>query len=120
MMMGMGSSSSAQVYLALGATDMRKSINTLSIVVQEQLHYNPFSGSLFAFCNRRRDIVKVLYWDNNGFCLWQKRLEKDRLRWPESSEEVMKLSHRELMWLLDGMPIPPPGVQRKLAYETLY
>ena len=119
-MMGMGLSSGAQVYLALGVTDMRKSINTLSILVQERLQGNPFSGALFVFSNRRRDIVKVLYWDRNGFCLWQKRLEKDRLRWPESSEEVMKLTRRELMWLLDGMPIPPPGVQRKLAYETLY
>jgi len=106
-MMGMGLSSGAQVYLALGVTDMRKSINTLSILVQERLQGNPFSGALFAFSNRRRDIVKVLYWDRNGFCLWQKRLEKDRLRWPESSEEVMKLTRRELMWLLDGMPIPP-------------
>ena len=68
---------------------------------------------MFAFSNRRRDIVKVLYWDRNGFCLWQKRLEKDRLRWPESSEEVMKLTRRELMWLLDGMPIP-------LAYGSVY
>ena len=115
-----GSVSSAQVYLALGSTDMRKSIDTLTILVQEQMGGNPFSGALFAFCNRRRDIVKVLYWHYNGFCLWQKRLEKDRFRWPESSEEVMKLSHRELMWLIDGMTIPPPDVHRELAYESVY
>ena len=115
----MGSYSSAQVYLALGITDMRKSINTLSILVQEQLEGNLFSGALFAFCNRRRDIVKVLYWDRNGFCLWQKRLEKERFRWPESSEEVMKLTHRELMWLIDGMSIQPPGVHGKLTYESV-
>ena len=116
----MGTLSSAQVYLALGATDMRKSINTLSILVEEQLQSNPFSGTLFAFCNRRRDIVKILYWDRNGFCLWQKRLEKDRFRWPESSEEVMKLTHRELLWLIDGMSISPPGVHKKMAYESVY
>ena len=59
-----------RVYLAVGVTDMRKSINGLSILVQDQLDLDPISGHLFAFCNRRRDIVKVLYWDRNGFCLW--------------------------------------------------
>ena len=92
----------AQVYLAVGVTDMRKSINTLALLVEEQMGRDPFSGSLFAFCNRKRDIVKVLYWDRNGFCLWEKRLEQERFRWPESSEEVMGLTHRELGWLMDG------------------
>ena len=108
------------VYLALGVTDMRKSINTLSILVEEQMESNPFSGSLFAFCNRRRDIMKVLYWDRNGFCLWQKRLEKDRFLWPESKEEVMKLTHRELLWLIDGMAIPPSRSHNELAYSSVY
>jgi len=115
----MGTFSNAQVYLAVGATDMRKSINTLAILVQEQLQGNPFSGTLFAFCNRRRDIVKVLYWDRNGFCLWQKRLEKDRFKWPSSSEDVMKLTRRELMWLIDGMSITPPGIHGELVYESV-
>lgn len=109
----------AQVYLALGVTDLRKSINTLSIVVQEQMGGDLFSGSLFAFCNRRRDIVKILFWDRNGFCLFEKRLEKDRFKWPESSEEVMGLTQRELMWLLDGMEIPPAGVSEGLGYESV-
>ena len=110
----------AQVYLALGVTDMRKSINTLSILVEGQMQHNPFSGSLFAFCNRKRDIVKVLYWDRNGFCLWEKRLEKDRFCWPESSEEVMSLTHRELLWLIDGMPVPPRDAHGELAYSSVY
>jgi transposase len=63
-----------KVLLAVGVTDMRKSINGLSILVAEQLELDPLSGHLFAFCNRKRDIVKILYWDRNGFCLWQKRL----------------------------------------------
>lgn len=109
----------AQVYLALGITDMRKSINTLSMLVEEQMGHDPFCGSLFAFCNRRRDIVKVLYWDRNGFCLWEKRLEKDRFKWPEKSEEVMKLTHRELMWLMDGMPVSPRDAHRELAYSSV-
>ena len=58
-----------RVYLAVGVTDMRKSINGLSILVQDQLDLDPLSGHLFVFCNRRRDMVKVLYWDRNGLVL---------------------------------------------------
>ncbi|MBU4287290.1 MAG: IS66 family insertion sequence element accessory protein TnpB [Proteobacteria bacterium] len=85
------SSAQTRAYLALGNTDMRKAINSLSILVQESMDLDPFSGHLFVFCNRRRNILKILYWDRNGFCLWSKRLEKHFFRWPESSEEVMKI-----------------------------
>ena len=71
-----------RVYIATGITDMRKSINGLSILVADQLELDPLSGHLFAFCNRKRDIIKIMYWDRNGFCLWHKRLERDRFRWP--------------------------------------
>jgi len=81
-----------QVYVALGNTDMRKSINGLSILVQEHLEMNPLSGHLFVFCNRSRNMVKVLYWDRNGFCLWHKRLEKHYFTWPESVQEVMEIA----------------------------
>ncbi len=80
-----------RVYLALGTTDMRKSINGLSLLVEEQFELNLFSDSLFAFCNRRRDMVKILYWGENGFCLWMKRLERDRFRWPKREEDVMEI-----------------------------
>ena len=109
----------AQVYLALGVTDMRKSINTLAILVEEQLRHNPLSGSLFAFCNRKQDIIKVLYWDRNGFCLWEKRLEQEHFCWPESSAEVMRLTHRELLWLIDGLPFPPREAHRELAFSRV-
>jgi len=63
------SSAQTKVYLALGNTDMRKAINGLSILVQESMDIDPFSGHLFVFCNRKRNIIKILYWDRNGFCL---------------------------------------------------
>lgn len=72
-------SAGIRVYLALGNTDMRKAINGLSVLVEGNLSLNPFSGHLFVFTNRRRNILKILYWDRNGFCLWQKRLEKHRV-----------------------------------------
>lgn len=98
-------SAGTRVYIALGATDMRKSINGLSLLVAEQFELDLFSGSLFAFCNRRRDMVKILYWSENGFCLWLKRLEADTFRWPESESEVMEVSRMALNWLLHGLDL---------------
>ena len=63
-----------RVYLGIEPVDMRKSIDTLSLLVSGALKLDPFSGHLFAFSNRRRSVIKVLYWDRNGFCLWQKPL----------------------------------------------
>jgi transposase len=91
-----------RVFLAVGATDMRKSINGLCLWVQMQMELDPFLGHLFAFCNRRRNMVKILYWDRNGFCLWQKRLERQRFIWPESQKQVLSLDGSELNWLLEG------------------
>ena len=114
------SSVQTKVYLAIGNTDMRKAINGLSILVQESMDLDPFSGHLFVFCNRKRNIIKILYWDRNGFCLWSKRLEKHFFRWPESSEEVMKIDQRELMWLIDGLEITQQKAHERLSYSVLF
>ena len=108
---------SGLVYLALGNTDMRKSINGLSIMVEQTLDQNPFSGDLFVFCNRHRRIIKILYWDRNGFCLWQKRLEKDRFKWPQSAAEVITIDQRQLQWLLSGLNIA--DAHRQLYYQAV-
>ncbi len=92
------------VYLAAGTTDLRKSIDGLSILVQECFNLDPFSNSIFVFCNRKKDKIKLLCWDNNGFWLYYKRLEKDRFKWPEiSNSKVITLKERNLRWLLDGL-----------------
>ena len=91
------------VYLAIGSTDMRKAINGLSILVEQHLSKDPFSGDLFVFCNRRRNMIKILYWDKNGFCLWHKRLEAHYFQWPRCAEEVVMIGPRELEWLLEGL-----------------
>ncbi len=93
------------VFIAVGITDMYKAINGLSMIVEENFALDLFSGHLFVFCNRRRDIIKILFWDQNGFCLWQKRLEKDKFHWPESDEEVVNISGQHLSWLLAGLDI---------------
>lgn len=111
--------SQTRVYLSLGSTDMRKSINTLSVLVEGVLKLDPFCGHMFAFCNRSRNNAKILYWDRNGFCLWQKRLEKDRFKWPESVKEVVEIDQRQLSWLLEGLEINQPMRYRELSYATV-
>jgi len=108
-----------RVYLATGTTDMRKSINGLSILVADQLELDPFSGYLFCFCNRKKDIVKILYWHGNGFCLWQKRLEQHRFQWPQSEQEVLTMQGRELSWLLEGLSPHQVEAHAVLTYDTL-
>lgn len=110
--------SDTKVYLALGVTDMRKAINGLSVIVSEHMQLDIFSGHLFVFCNRQQTILKILYWDKNGFCLWQKRLEKDRFKWPKTSEEVMTITSRELAWLVDGLNINQ--AHKPLKYSMIY
>jgi transposase len=95
-----------RVYLACGKTDMRKSINGLAAIVECSFSLDPFSGSLFVFCNRNRDRLKILEWDGNGFGLYFKRLEKGRFRWPEPGEEAtMTLSGEELGILLGSAKV---------------
>lgn len=111
-------SDNARVFLALGVTDMRKAANGLAFLVEHELGGALFSGDLFAFCNRARDLVKILYWSRNGLCLWSKRLEKERFRWPKSEEEVLQIQQRELDWLLTGLDIRQAHAQIDLeAYS---
>ena len=94
------------VYLAAGATDMRKAVNGLMILVEDVLEADPFSSHLFVFCNRLRDKIKILYWHNNGFWLFYRRLEKQRFWWPVDNEQVsVEITARELSWLIEGLDI---------------
>lgn len=99
-------SQTVRVHLCRDPVDFRKAINGLSILVAEELELDPFSAHVFGFCNRRRDQVKLLHWERNGFVLWQKRLEKDRFPWPrDEGEEMLTVTGRELNWLLDGIDV---------------
>lgn len=102
-----------RVHLCLGFTDMRKSIDGLSLLVVHQLGGQLQSGDFFVFCARNRRLVKILYWDRNGFCLWQKRLVRARFRWPLKQEEVREIDNQTLIWLLEGLDIDQ-------AHERLY
>jgi transposase len=98
-------SEQTKVYLACGATDMRKSIDGLAAAVTEVLEADPFSSHLFVFCNRGRDKVKLLVWERNGFWLCYRRLERERFRWPAPApgQTSVEISAQQLRWLLDGL-----------------
>jgi transposase len=112
--------SGLKVYLSLGSTDMRKSIDGLSILVSRHLKEDPFSGHLYVFCNRKRTILKLLYWESNGFCLWNKRLEKHRFRWPRDAGDVKEIRSRELEWLIAGLDINQVEAHERLSYSSVY
>jgi transposase len=92
------------VYLYAEPVDMRKSIDGLSLLVEQEMALLPMDDALFVFCNRGRDKIKLLCWEKNGFIVWYKRLEKQRFRWPKTGD-TLSLTGQELNWLLDGFDI---------------
>ena len=72
----------AHIYIACGYTDLRRGIDGLAGIVEQEFHLDPFSDSLFLFCGRRKDRIKALYWEGNGFVLLYKRLEQGSFQWP--------------------------------------
>ncbi len=98
--------SNTKVYLAAGSTDMRKAVNGLMVLVHDVLEADPFSSHLFVFCNRLRDKIKILYWHNNGFWLFYRRIEKQRFWWPATKKQAsIEITTRELSWLLEGLDL---------------
>ena len=93
------------IYIACGYTDMRKSIDGLATVVQEQFHLDPFSKSLFLFCGKRRDRIKVLLWGGDGFVLLYKRLGNGSFKWPRRESDVKPISWQQFRWLMEGLEI---------------
>jgi transposase len=96
---------SVRVHLATAPADMRCAFDGLTARVQGVLEQDPFSGHLFVFRNKRRDRVKILFWDRSGFCLWYKRLEKGTFRFPEASGESIEVEAAELALMLEGIDL---------------
>jgi transposase len=92
-----------EIFIKPGPTDMRKQIQSLAMYVANEMKGNPLSGNLYVFSGRSRKMIKALYWDRNGFCLWQKRLETDTFPWPRDAEEARKITGEQLNMLLDGI-----------------
>ncbi len=96
-----GPASTARIFLKRGATDMRKGYDGLSGLIREAFGREPSDGSLFVFVGRRRDMVKALYWDRDGFALWSKRLERGRFAVP--AEGAAEIGRADLALLLEGV-----------------
>lgn len=95
--------SNTRIWLAAGVTDMRRGFNTLAAQAQDVLKEDPFSGHLFVFRGRRGDLLKIIWWDQQGACLFYKRLERGRFIWPRASEGKVSLTASQLAMLLEGI-----------------
>ena len=108
------------VYLHRNPVDFRKAINGLCILVEQEMAMNLFNESLFIFCNRGRDKLKVLHWDRTGFVLWYKRLEKEKFKWPlKATEDVIQVNDQALEWLLTGLDMLPMERHKTLCYQAV-
>ena len=105
-----------KVFLYRDYVDMRKSMNGLSIIVEESLGRNPLDGSLYIFSNRSRKILKMLYWDKTGYAIWHKRLEEARYKWPRYGEQSVSLSTEQLHFLLSGYDVWKMKPHKTLSY----
>jgi len=95
----------ARVFVQLGFTDMRKQINGLSTIIQVARPEGPFDGSYYVFCGKTKKVIKILYWDKTGFCLWLKRLERENFPWPHHESELTGITRNEIRLLLRGIDI---------------
>ena len=102
------------IYIACGYTDMRKAIDGLSAIVQNNFHLDPFSNSLFLLCGRKCNWIKALYWEGNGFVFLYKRLENGKFQWSRKESEVRQITDRESRWLMEGLSINQPKIVRKI------
>jgi transposase len=93
----------ARIFVRPGATDMRKHINGLAAIAESTMKQSPLTGNLFLFSNRQKTVLKVVYWDRNGFCLWMKRLEKDRFSWPDDDTAAREITRDEVTMLMRGI-----------------
>lgn len=108
---------SVRIYLAVGATDLRKSFDGLCGLTRAVMGADPLSGHLFAFCNRGRNRLKVLYWDTSGFCILHKKLARGTFAWPTDGDprSTVEIDARELALLLSGLDLA--ATQRRKWFE---
>lgn len=108
-----------EIYLHRDTVDFRKAINGLVLIVEQQMQLSPFIEALFVFNNRSRDKIKVLYWDKTGFCLWYKRLEKDKFKWPRKhSNTTVTITDEQWHWLLSGYDIQKMQGHQTMNYKS--
>ena len=106
------------IYLCRDFVDMRKSINGLSQIVESEMELSPFEKCLFVFTNRRKKIIKALYWFNTGFALWMLKLEQDKFSWPVTADSsVVTLTYQQFNWLIEGYNLAAMKPHETLSYS---
>jgi transposase len=108
-----------RVWLAPGYTDMRRSIDGLALVARHVIGQDPMQPAIFVFCGRRRDRLKILYWDVSGFWLLYRRLETGRFNWPVPGGAPVCIDRRQLAWLLDGLAIDQRRAHERLGHRVV-
>ena len=93
------------IFLATAPTDLRKAYDGLAVLVRQSLGQDPLSGSLYVFCNRRRDRIKILFWEPGGYWLCSRRLEEGTFRWPQKEGACASYRREELLLLLGGIDL---------------
>ena len=103
------------VYIACGYTDLRRGIDGLAGLVKSEFDLDPFQEALFLFCGRRRDRIKALYWEGDGFVLLYKRLEQGVYQWPRTDAEVRRITPQQYRWLMEGLKVEQPKANRPVT-----
>ena len=93
----------ARIWIAAGVTDLCRGFGGLSALVQTALEQDPYAGHVFVFRGRRGDLIKLLWWDGDGLCLFAKRLERGRFLWPKAEDGKVSLTRAQLSMLLEGI-----------------
>lgn len=108
------------IYFCRAPVDFRKAMNGLAAFVQTQMKHDPFDQSLYVFISKRRNKIKILYYERCGFVLWYKRLDEDQFHWPKSEADVVTLSTQQLNWLLDGFNLNSmtPHTVKRYSYAA--
>lgn len=106
-----------EIYLCVGAIDMRKSFNGLALIIETILKHNPCSRNLYVFCNRSRTTMKILYYDGNSFCIWQKKIKGEKFFWPSIESEITRVDSEQLYMMICG--IDYSRMNKKYNFDTV-
>lgn len=108
-----------KIFIACGKTDMKKSIDGLAAIVSQNFKLNPFENTLFLFCGGKRDRMKALLWDGDGFLLLYKRLENGAFQWSRTTEDVREITPQQYRWLIEGLTIDQKKVIQKVENKMI-
>lgn len=103
-----------KIYIATGFTDLRRGIDGLAGMIQQEFKLDPFQNVLFLFCGKRTDRIKGIIWEGDGFVLLYKRLESGRYQWPRDQQEAQSITPTQFRWLMEGLAIEQPKAVKKI------